>query len=296
MDRKELWLLLKGRCKRMTLWSTFLSDKKMRSPQQRTHKIPLTNQRASFCTWQKASYSIEAAIVIPSLAGYFVTILFFFQILQIQCLVDEALFYAGRKTAVESSVVESEELLFLSAEAYLLYVLEEEPLIEKYIENGVWGIYLWESSFEGDYIFLKANYTIKFPIQFFGLGEVELTSQNTFRKWNNPIEVEEAEEGFVYVTPSGEVYHTGTGCRVLKLSIQESTLEEISNIRGASGQKYYECPSCDWEENMIERVYYTNYGVLFHKSISCSSLKRTIEKIGIEEIGDRRPCSFCYGL
>lgn len=277
----------------MSLWDFFLSNLYLCSPQKRTQKIPTYNQRASFCICQRASYTVEAAIVIPILAGYLVTILFFFQILQIQCTVDEALLYAGRKTAVESSVVDSEELLFLTAEAYLLLALEEEPLVEKYVKQGVLGISLWESSFDGDMISLKADYTVKLPIRLFGISQVKLESQNRFRKWNYVQDTDE-EEGWVYVTSTGEVYHSNLNCRVLNLSIKETTLEVILDLRGKSGQKYYECPKCNWEAEKSERVYYTDYGVLFHKNISCSSLKRTVEKIAIEEIGERRPCSFCY--
>ena len=294
MDKKKLWLLLIGRYKRMSLWFLLQSIMFLCSPQQRTHnQIPKNNQRTSFCICQKASYTIEAAVVIPLLSGFLVTILFFFQILQIQCKVDEALIYAGRRTAVESSVVDSEELLFLSAEGFLVYALKDETLVEQYVEYGVLGIQLWESSFDGDTIFLKADYTIKLPISFLGIGEIELTSQNKFRKWNYIAEAED-EEGYVYVTPTGQVYHGKLICRVLNLSIQETTLGEISGLRGANGQKYYECPRCDWEENRTERVYYTDYGTLFHKSLSCSSLKRTVEKIPIEEVGERTPCSYCY--
>lgn len=276
----------------MSLWTSLQSNFCMRSPQKRTHKIPQNSQRASFCICQRASYTLEAAVVIPLLAGYLVTFLSFFQILQVQCAVDEALLYAGRKTAVESSIVDSEEALFLSAEGFLLYALKDNLLIENHVEHGSLGVQLWESEFEGDAIFLKANYTYKLPIGFLGVKQVELSSQNRFRKWNNTAPTTESGE-WVYVTPNGEVYHTDITCRSLKLSIKTATLGEVEELRGLNGQKYYECPLCDWKEDQSERVYYTDYGVLFHRDISCSSLKRTIEKISIEEIGNRRLCSYC---
>ena len=276
----------------MSLWPFFQSDKDMRSPQKRTHIIPKIYQRASFCICQKASYTLEAAVVIPLLAGYFVTLLSFFQILQIQCAVDEALLYAGRKTAVESSIVDSEEALFVSAEGFLLYALKDNSLIEDHVVYGMLGIHLWESEFDGEAIVLKADYAVKLPIGFLGIKQVELTSQNRFQKWNGEKSGEDDGE-WVYVTPNGVVYHADIACRSLNLSIKFTSLGEIEELRGLDGQKYYECSLCDWEDDRTERVYYTDYGVLYHKNISCSFLKRTIEKISIEEIGDRRPCSFC---
>ena len=282
----------------MSLWTFFQSHTKIGSPQNRAfkiQKIPNKNQRASFCICPRASYTLEAAVVIPLLAGYLVTLLFFFSILEIQCEVDEALLYAGRKTAVESSVVDSQEALFLSAEAYLVHALKENTQIERFVKNGIWGVSLLGSEFEGDDIVLKANYVVKLPISFLGLGEIQLSSQNCFRKWTGDREIEE-EGDYVYVTPNGEAYHGNLACRSLNLSTKACTLEEIFALRGADGQKYYECTWCDWEDSNRERVYYTEYGVLYHKSISCSALKRTVDKIKLEDVGDRHPCSFCYGL
>lgn len=279
----------------MSLWPFFQSELKMCSPQKCTFKIHIKNQRASFCTCRKASYTLEAAVVIPLVAGYLVTLLFFFSILEIQCEVDEALLYAGRKTAVESSMVDSEEALLLSAEAYMLYALQENSLIEKYIKHGVWGISLWKSEFEGEEIVLRADYVVKLPISFGGIGQVELSSQNCFRKWTGD-RVPETEGTFVYVTASGEAYHANLSCRSVNLSVKSTTIDAISFLRGKDGQKYYECSWCEWESSSRERVYYTDYGTLYHKDIGCSAIKRTVEKIELEDVGDKRPCSFCYGL
>lgn len=276
----------------MSLWPFFQSDKYIRSPQRRVFILPLINQRASFCICQKASYTLEAAVVIPLLAGYLVTILFFFRILQIQCAVDEALLYAGRKIAVESSIVDSEEGLLLSAEGFLLYALRDNSLIEENVVHGVLGIQLWESKFERESILLKADYTVELPVSFFGIKQVELSSQNQFRRWNRKAS-SEVDDGGVYITSDGDVYHVDISCRALELSVKHTTLEEIEGLRGSDGQKYYECIRCSWADDKKERVYYTDYGVLYHKSISCSFLTRNIEKVSIEEIGDRRPCKFC---
>lgn len=277
----------------MSLWFFSINHMNERSPQQRTYiYIPVFSQRTSFCVRQKASYSIEAAVVIPLLAGFLVTILSIFQILQVQCSIEEALLYAGRRTAVESSVVESEELLFLSAEAYLIEALYEEPLLDKYVENGIWGVQLWESRIDSQMIYLNATYIIKIPILFWDIGQVEFISQNKIRRWN-VSHCDNLGANYVYITPTGEVYHATTGCRVLDLSIHKTDIENILALRGKNGQKYYACTRCALGiEN--GKVYYTDYGTRYHKNISCSFLKRTIDKVSIKEVGNRRPCSYCY--
>ena len=277
----------------MSLWTFFQSEQKLRSPHRRALNIPKQIQRASFYTCQRGSYTLEAAVVIPLLAAYVVTLLSFFTILQVQCAVEEALMYAGRKTAVESSVVDSEEALFLSAEAYLLYALRDNSFVEENIKHGAWGIALWRSEFGDEDITLRAEYVIELPISCFGIGEIKLSSQNCFRKWIGDRPVEEGN--FVYVTVHGVVYHANLSCRSINLSVQDTTIGMIPYLRGENGQKYDECNRCEWKDSKKERVYYTDYGTFYHKDIACSAIKRTVEKIKIEDVGERRPCSFCYG-
>ena len=198
----------------------------MHSPHRRAFKIENKNQRASFCICPKGSYTLEAAVVIPLLAAYLATLLFFFSIIEIQSAIDEALIYAGRKVAVESCVVDSEEVLFLSTEGYLLYALRENTLVEQYVKHGAYGIYLWRSEFDEEEIFLRAEYEILLPISWFGIEKISLSSENIFRKWMgaNPLE-ENANE--VYVTETGEVYHNNLYCRSIHLSIKTSTLQLV---------------------------------------------------------------------
>lgn len=277
----------------MSLWKTYKIYHNINSPHRRK-KIKNPNlQRASFCICNKASYTVEAAIVIPLLAAYLVLILFFFPVLQIQRSIEEALLYAGRKTAVESSIVESEVALLLSAEAYLHYAIKENPQIQRYIKYGERGISLLESEFEGEYLYLQADYIVKLPLSFLGISQFHLSNQCYFRKWIGDSYKD--EENYFYITSNSEVYHTSLSCRVLDLTIKECAAEEIGRLRGKDGQKYYECRQCEWKENNKERVYYTNYGKLYHNSLSCSALKRTVEKIKKEEVGERRLCSFCNG-
>lgn len=276
----------------MSLWNYSRFYYLWSSPQRRIGKTFQDTQRASLYTCHKASYTVEAAIVIPILAGFLVLILSFFRIIQIQSMIDEALMYAGRKTAVESSIMDSEEVLLVSAEGFLLYALKDNLLVEKQVVHGFSGIYLWESEFEDEWIILKARYKVDLPIHFLGVKQVELSSQNRFRKWNNG-RLQKEDEGFVYVTPTGEVYHMDLRCRTLNLSVKDVSMTQISGMRGENGQKYYMCTRCDWEDSRKDRVYYTDYGTLYHRSVSCSALKRTVEKIPIEKTGNRRPCKIC---
>ena len=72
----------------------------------------------SSCTFVKGSYTLEAAVIFPLVAGFLVSILFFFRVLQIGTSVQCALTYAGRMTAVEASMIDEQAALLVSAEGF----------------------------------------------------------------------------------------------------------------------------------------------------------------------------------
>lgn len=105
-------------------------------------------------------------MIIPVTAVFFLTLLFFFRVLQIQTEVQEALNYASRKTACEASAVSSQTGLLVSAEAYFRKELGTYSLPEKYIRGGKHAITMAKSDLSGNYINLQVNYYIKIPISF----------------------------------------------------------------------------------------------------------------------------------
>ena len=98
---------------------------------------------------------------------------------------------------------------------------------------------------------------------------------------------------YVYITPKGTVYHRTPSCRILDISVRKADLSQIEKERGKDGQKYYPCSRCGKETALDNTVYCTDYGTLYHTKVSCSALKRTVNKIKLDEIGERNPCSFC---
>ena len=264
------------------------------SPVLCTRKRHTKLQGTSFYTCQNASLTLEAAIVFPIMTGFLCSILFFFRVLFVQIAVEEALVYAGRAVAVESVLVDEETTLFLSAEALFKQALTQEKHVEKFITGGVLGVSLLGSEVSGKEIVLKANYMVKVPIQFFGIKDYLLTSQNSFIKWKGDLYTGKGEENWVYITKTGSVYHKSTSCRSLDLNIQEGSIKDVGTIRGKNGQKYYSCRKCMNKTGEIQKVYFTDYGKLYHGKLSCSALKRTIVRILISQIGERKPCSYCY--
>ena len=274
----------------MSLWCRNMNYKNIISHRICTQTKRIKNQETSLCTYAHGSLTIEASFVIPLMAGSLAFILYFFQVILVQVQIEEALIYTGRCVAVESCVVSSEEALFLSAETIFRSIVDKSTVVNRYVENKSWGISLLKSEFSGDEICLRAEYAVKLPISFFDIDRIRLSSENCFQKWIGSNGFEQVGK-WVYITPTGTVYHTSMACRVLDISIKEAPLSEIGEYRGLNGQKFYPCFRCKKEAGQV--VYYTDYGTLYHQNIGCRALKRTINKIHIEEVGARSICSFC---
>ena len=238
--------------------------------------------------------TVEAAVVIPLAMAVFITIVFFFHVLSVQAKVEEALVYAGQIVAVESCLTDDEERLYLSAEVLVKNKLLKDKDIENYILGGVMGISLLNSELYGKDILLSATYIVEFPFSFFSEKGVWLASENTFSKWKGDLYTGTQEGEWVYITETGSVYHKNTSCRSLDLHIQQGVLKEVSTYRGANGQKYDPCEKCMKKEDLKQAVYFTDYGKVYHGKLSCSALKRTISKILLSKVGERKACSFCY--
>ncbi|MDD6481003.1 MAG: pilus assembly protein [Lachnospiraceae bacterium] len=249
-------------------------------------------KRASLCTRQKGSYTLEAAVILPLMAGFFVAILFFFRVIQIQTQVQEALIYASRKTACEASAVESPIALRASAEAFFRKELSKYELPDKYIKGGNTGISLLRSDMSKQYIDIQADYFVKLPINFFFVKGIEISQASKSRKWTGDCE-NGCVEDYVYVTETGVVYHRNRNCSYLDLTIQAVNSAETGGLRNKSGHKYYACAECAANCNTPSVVYITDYGTCYHASLSCSGLKRTVYMISISDVGARGPCSKC---
>lgn len=251
-------------------------------------------KKTSLCIRKKASYTLEAAIVIPFVAAFFVSVLFFFRVLQIETQVQEALDYASRKSACEASVVNSGPVLMASAEAYFLKGLQDYELPAHYVSGGKVGISLLRSDVSDCYINLQADYHIKLPINFFTVRGIMISQSSKSRKWTGDRDSGQ-EEDYVYVTETGTVYHRDRMCSYLDLSIQTVNSGNLEGLRNRGGHKYYPCAECAAKNKAGNTVYITDYGTCYHVSLSCSGLKRTIYMIPLSEVGGKGPCSKCGG-
>lgn len=267
-----------------------------------------SNRRgASQCICVIGSITVETAVVLPFFVSFMVFLMFFFRIIQVQTAVAQALTYAGRSMAAESSFqteqkaawnqkeVTSEPMAvtLLGSSALFYKELKKQRCPTNYIQGGALGINLLQSELSGDYIELKATYRMRLPIGLLGPIRYQIVQEVKCRKWTgyHPNHEGEEDDGWLYYTEYGTVYHTSRECSYLDLSIHGVPKANVSTKRNESGGIYYQCSSCgDVSSGM---VYITNYGDRYHSSLACSGLKRTIYMIRRSKATDKRMCKKC---
>ena len=256
---------------------------------------------------KKASFTVEAAVLLPVLACFFSFILFFFQIMYLQLTVQNVLEKTGRNLSIlaikENENVdyeredETDTVGYLAlAKTSIFMELQKEEIVNRYVSGGALGISLLTSKMDGDYIVLNANYKVNFPVKILGKQSFWINQKTCFRKWTgwHAIDLEKEKDILVYLTTYGEVYHMRKSCPYLILSIQKVKRLYVPILRNADGSKYKECSRCREEGEMDEFVYITNYGERYHYKMDCSSLKRTIYQKSLSEVEGMGACTKCW--
>ena len=81
------------------------------------------------------------------------------------------------------------------------------------------------------------------------------------------------------------------GCSHIHLSIHSVEKTQLGAMRNENGEKYHPCEECGGGTG---NVYITDTGNRYHSSLECSGLKRSIVKVPVTQVKDRRPCSRCF--
>ncbi len=187
--------------------------------------------------------------------------------------------------------------------------LKEAECVDAVVEGGISGINFWGSEVyaEDEMAVVCMDFKISFPVfrrflpklsfqknivvrSFSGLGEFE---RKTDEEEGGGEEEEGTEEGYVYVTESGTVYHKNKNCTYIRLSVERMAGGEVGEKRNQYGGKYYPCEACMRDGVVPETVWVTKTGTHCHAKKDCSKIKRTVRKIPVSEAENYRPCSRC---
>lgn len=281
--------------------------RKLSSPND---KKSIESGRVSSFISQRASLTVETALVLPLFLFAICFMMYFTEVVRIQAEISNELYKQSKDLALSSYVysrAESNNIIasgevedLISGMLGNLYVKSEvkNELGENYFEinNIESDISLLLSSYmeEDDVIDIVALYNIKIPCNFFQLNKIKVIQRARIRGWTGyeNAEGESEQEEMVYITQYGSVYHRDALCTHINLSISQVNVEEVENLRNSGGGKYYACELCG-DESGNGTVYITNTGDRYHKIRECSGIRRGIMTVPISQVGNRGPCSRC---
>lgn len=278
-----------------------------------------------------ASLTVETSLVLPLFLFFFISLLYFIQIITLQEILQEALTESGlsmAKTAyiysdfqdaddaeeADDSIFEEgikaglQEIFGAAINSIVLKHtvagrLNTDSINSPFIVGGLDGIRFDGSSIldGNDDIDIIIRYKIRIPIRIFGLHEMNMIQRVRLRGWNGHqlpplytiIEEDESEETMVYIAESGKVYHLKRTCSHISLSI-ETIMCKPTWQRNDKGGKYYPCEGCcSKNEPDLGTYYITSYGDRYHKKKDCSKIKRTVKEVPLSEVGNKSPCKRC---
>ena len=239
----------------------------------------------------KASYTVEAAFVLPISLMMVIFFLYFFRVMYVQWGIDYTINKVAREHAAVIDDSGTDDGVIVIGQCNVSIASMDRVSSE--IIGGILGLNYTESEFDKNYIDITCNYRLKNPITLFGLKTIKMTSTASSRKWvgYDPLEDDDGSE-YVFVTKYGTAYHKSLSCPYLKPSVHVISADSVSSARNESGGKYKSCPLCKGKKNS-GAVYITDYGDVYHSSISCSALKRSITRIKLEDAGAYHVCGKC---
>lgn len=283
----------------MSLSKSFQNKNRNSLPENYMADACHTRKETPQCICRDGSLTLEAAFVIPCIICFFVTILFFFRVMQVQLAIQEAADHTARKLAVYMAVGYKKEIWENKAAVKLLLLkeLKNSDVTDTYLKGGTSGINIAKSEWSKEDVCLKIEYRFRCPIRFFGLLELSASSLAVSRKWTgwkNKQDSNDTTDVWVYIAKTGSTYHKSDDCTHLLLSIRSVEESSLANIRNENGGTYKKCSFCAKVNNKWNHVYITNQGDRFHYDLNCSGIKRTVSKIRLSEAGGRKACSRCY--
>lgn len=153
-----------------------------------------------------------------------------------------------------------------------------------------------EADVSNDMIIRTKVQKIEPLIPLIGFSQARTIINCRARKWTgydveHKTEVKEEEE-WVYITAFGSAYHRRRDCSYLNLSLHCTAFTDIKTMKNAYGERYLSCERCG-NDSYTGVVFYTEQGNRYHRSLACSTLKRTVESVPISQVNGRHACSRC---
>ncbi len=251
-------------------------------------------QRPERLQHSRGSLTVETILVLPLCLMVLIIVMSFFQLLQLQLQLQNALNQTIQQQALTAGVEEDGDASYLAAEGEFLLLCQTGGVSFEQVEWGAAGLHLFltehESVLQGTLV-----YRVNLPFLSGWGSQLLCVQQGQSRIWRGrSCQHGESDTRYAYYTEYGTVYHRYLDCTHLKLSIRPVTEEGLAFARNQYGGKYSLCELCG-EDKGESSFYITAQGDRYHTGLDCSALTRYIKTIPIEEISElgMRQCSRC---
>lgn len=246
----------------------------------------------------RASYSLEAALIMPLFLYAMLAIIFMMRVINVQHGVKAAIDDTAKLVSVCGGNFDGHQAaeptsLSVAAVATAKIAANKTPV--NFVTLGIAGFNFLNTEVTDKDITIVVKYYMKVPLAPDFGRKGFLITQRSYAKRYTGYHIEDDEDGlcdYVYVTKYGEAYHKDLNCTYLKLSIRSVAESKLPSERNDDGHRYYKCPYCG--RKGYGSYYVTDYGESYHTRLDCPGLKRTIRRIKREEAeGKYHACSKC---
>lgn len=264
-----------------------------------------------FCKKISAAMTVEASLLLPLFLFCFLNLCSLMEMMRLHGNMEFAVYNVGKQfgcygTVLSGTVGTIENKLleelgdFAITGTYvkskIVNYLGQEYLEQSPLVGGSSGLQLWESNLftDDDCYDIIVTYKVEAPYPLVGPRSFRMANRYYGHLWNGYQipGTEQEEENVVYITETGEVYHTNRSCTHLLLSVKCVSIREAEQSHNQSGERYTTCELCG-KFPLEEVVYITKEGNSIHHIKECSGLKRTVRTIKESEATAYRPCSRC---
>lgn len=242
----------------------------------------------------RAVLTVEASIVLPLFMMAIMSLASIIAYLYIYITIQGVVYEEAKLLSMKSYTNDT-----LSREQISVKILSEIPdsIIDSPFIDGVGAFDFSDTDVSNpEIVNISVKYDTKALYDIFKLQELRFEVNAVVHTYigyiNGLIGFDDIDDRYVYITTGTEVYHKNRDCSHLKLSIRKIAYTDLKTERNDSGQKYKKCDYCKPKES-DKNVYITSDGDKYHSNLSCSGLKRTVKRVRLSEVMERRPCSRC---
>lgn len=243
----------------------------------------------------KASYSLEAAMVMPIFLYAMIAILFLMRVISVQYGVKTAIDDTAKLVSVSGGNLEDGivEPTSLSVAAIATTKIAKNGTPLNFVKLGIAGFNFLNTEVTDSEVKIVVKYYMKVPLApDFGHKGFLITQRayaKRFTGYHLDDENKDEIDEYVFVTKYGEAYHTDLNCSYLKLSIRSVPESSLKGERNNNGHKYTSCQYCG--KKGYGAYYITDDGTGYHTRLDCPGLKRTINRVKKEEA--EKTCHAC---